>query len=30
MAIQIFEGRYEKKFLSSLIASQLDVDRLTT
>ncbi len=28
MAIQIFEGRYEKKFLSSLIASQLDVDRL--
>ena len=28
LAMQIFEGRYEKKFLSSLIASQLDVDRL--
>lgn len=28
LAIQIFEGTYHKKFLHSLVASQLDVDRL--
>jgi len=28
MAIDIFEGRYKKKFLHQLVSSQLDVDRL--
>jgi HD superfamily phosphohydrolase len=28
MAIEIFEGRYKKKFLHQLVSSQLDVDRL--
>ncbi|APG66391.1 phosphohydrolase [Tenacibaculum todarodis] len=28
LAIQIFEGRYNRKFLNQLISSQLDVDRL--
>ncbi len=28
MAIEIFEGRYHKKFLHQLVSSQLDVDRL--
>lgn len=28
MAIDIFEGRYRKKFLHQLVSSQLDVDRL--
>lgn len=28
LAIQIFEGKYERKFLYQLISSQLDIDRL--
>lgn len=28
LAIQIFEGKYKKKFLHQLVSSQLDVDRL--
>ncbi len=28
LAIEIFQGRYPKKFLSELISSQIDVDRL--
>ncbi len=28
MAIQIFEGKYPRKFLTQLVSSQLDVDRL--
>lgn len=28
LAIEIFEGRYKKKFLHQLVSSQLDVDRL--
>ncbi|MCH3882249.1 MULTISPECIES: HD domain-containing protein [Tenacibaculum] len=28
LAIQIFEGKYNRKFLNQLISSQLDVDRL--
>lgn len=28
MALQIFEGKYKKKFLHQLVSSQLDVDRL--
>ena len=28
MAIQIFEGKYPRKFLNQLISSQLDIDRL--
>lgn len=28
IAIEIFEGRYKKKFLHQLVSSQLDVDRL--
>jgi len=28
MAISIFEGRHPKKFLSALVSSQLDIDRL--
>jgi len=28
LAIEIFEGRYKKKFLHQLISSQLDVDRM--
>ncbi|MCS6933839.1 MAG: HD domain-containing protein [Chitinophagales bacterium] len=28
LAIEIFEGRYRKKFLHQLVSSQLDVDRL--
>ncbi len=28
LAIQIFEGKYERKFLCQLISSQLDIDRL--
>ena len=28
LAIQIFEGKYKKKFLHQLVSSQLDVDRM--
>ena len=28
VAIQIFKGEYHKKFLSQLVSSQLDVDRM--
>lgn len=28
LAIQIFEGKYQRKFLGQLISSQLDIDRL--